>query len=100
MHSVLYVTSSFYFTLSLLVTNSCHPLNVCVVYFGYKCFRISANKVFCNVILDIHGKIAKISVGSIHKATVKQCMALGAVCELENGVKAVATKDHTQGENT
>ena len=63
-------------------------------------FNISANKVFCNVILDIHGKIAKLSVGSIHKATVKQCMALGAVCELENGVKAVATKEHTQGENT
>ena len=40
------------------------------------------------------------SVGQIWSGTVTQVNDLGAVCDLDNGVKAIALKDNLEGENT
>ena len=40
------------------------------------------------------------SVGQICAGTVTQVNDLGAVCDLDNGVKAIALKDNLEGENT
>ena len=38
-------------------------------------------------------------VGQIYPGTVAKINDLGAVCDLDNGVKAIALKDHLEGEN-
>ena len=42
--------------------------------------------------------IKKIDVGDIHHGSVTQLNELGAICNLDNGVKAIATKDHLEGQ--
>ena len=40
------------------------------------------------------GDLAQIKFGSVHKVKVKRMTKLGAVCELENGIKAIVTQEH------
>ena len=42
--------------------------------------------------------IKEIDVGDIHHGSVVQLNELGAICNLDNGVKAIATKDHLAGQ--
>lgn len=48
-------------------------------------------------VVDMRGMVAKLKVGDIHKAHLKKRTDIGVICELENGVKAVATSEHIEG---
>ncbi|XP_053407461.1 protein RRP5 homolog [Mercenaria mercenaria] len=40
------------------------------------------------------GLLTKVEFGSVHKVTITKVTKIGAICELENGIKAIVTKDH------
>lgn len=42
--------------------------------------------------------VKEIDVGDIHHGSVTQLNEHGAICNLDSGVKAIATKDHLEGQ--